>query len=103
MSRIGEKARHVRAAGQERNHVCHWPGCNKQCKPAFWGCSKHWFTLPLALRNRVWKCYQIGQEQTGRPSPEYVEVARQVQAWASEYEAKAKASAAIKARDLFDG
>jgi len=29
----------------------------------------------------VWAAYRPGQEETGRPSREYVEVAREVQEW----------------------
>lgn len=28
------KVKHVKSAVQSRDHVCHWPGCGKQCKPA---------------------------------------------------------------------
>ena len=49
MSTISEKAQHVRAATQNRNHECHWPGCQVQVPPARWGCQRHWYCLPLAL------------------------------------------------------
>ena len=81
MATIDDKRDHVRRARQERDHVCHYPGCGKQCKPAFWGCRSCWFKLPKFLRDKVWAAYQPGQEITGRPSREYVEVAREVQEW----------------------
>lgn len=84
MTSIGEKAAYVRRAGQSRNHECHWPGCATQVPPAMWGCKRHWFMLPQHLRSAVWRCYQPGQEIKGTPSREYVEVARQVQAWIAE-------------------
>lgn len=75
------KADYVRAQGQNRDHHCHWTGCTKQVPPAMWGCKAHWFKLPPDLRRRIWRCYAPGQEITGRPSAEYVAVAREAQAW----------------------
>ena len=81
MPNTKEKADHVRSASQSRFHNCHWPGCDKQVPPAKWGCIKHWYMLPISLRNKIWATYKIGQEETRTPSREYVYVARQVQAW----------------------
>lgn len=81
MTSIGDKAAHVRGAGQTRNHGCHWPGCTRQVPPAMWGCKSHWFKLPAAIRSRIWRAYRVGQEQDGRPSAEYVAAARAAQDW----------------------
>ena len=78
---ISEKVAHVKAAKQTRKHECHWPGCKEQVKPALWGCKNHWFRLPERLRNRIWATYSSGQEETGKVSPAYVHVAREVQEW----------------------
>ncbi len=75
------KADYVRSQGQNRDHHCHWPGCDRQVPPAMWGCKTHWFRLPADLRRRVWATYKPGQEISGRPSADYVAVAREVQAW----------------------
>lgn len=75
------KRAYVRTQGQARRHSCHWPGCDKQVPPALWGCKEHWFRLPRALRDRIWATYREGQEQSGRPSTEYVDAARDVQDW----------------------
>jgi hypothetical protein len=75
------KADYVRAQPQTRNHHCHWPGCEKQCPPAMWGCKAHWFKLPAGLRAKVWATYRPGQEVTMTPSPQYLAVANEVQAW----------------------
>ena len=80
-STVKAKADHVRAARQTRTHECHWPGCEVQVPPAKWGCQRHWYRLPMALRNRIWRTYRIGQEDTQTPSREYVAVAREVQEW----------------------
>jgi hypothetical protein len=81
MTTIAAKADHVRAARGTGNHHCHWPGCEAKVPPAMWGCRKHWYALPQALRNKIWRAYRPGQEATKTPSREYVEVAREVQAW----------------------
>jgi len=52
-SSIAAKAAHVRAAGQDRDHSCHWPGCGRQVPPAKWGCLPHWKALPKPLRHRA--------------------------------------------------
>ena len=60
-------------------HHCHWPGCETECPPKMWGCSKHWFRLPKGLRADVWKTYVPGQEITKTPSEAYMMVALRVQ------------------------
>ncbi len=75
------KVDYVRTAPNPGGHTCHWPGCARNVPPAMWGCKTHWYKLPVALRNKVWRTYQPGQEISKRPSAEYVEVAREVQAW----------------------
>lgn len=62
-------------------HTCHWPRCGKEIAPRLWGCSRHWFRLPFALRRRISGTYRPGQEIDKRPSPEYIEAAKAVQAW----------------------
>lgn len=63
------------------DHECHWPGCEAKVPPAMWGCRKHWFALPKALRDKVWRTYRPGQEVTKTPSRDYLAVAREVQEW----------------------
>ena len=78
---ISDKVNHVRGATQTRGHTCHWPGCKKQVPPALWGCKTHWYMLPQYLRNKIWKHYQIGQEETLQVSQGYLDVAIEVQEW----------------------
>jgi hypothetical protein len=78
---IQDKADYVRSQEQDRAHHCHWPSCDKQVPPAMWGCSKHWFSLPVHLRRKVWQAYEPGQEITMTPSDAYLSVAREVQDW----------------------
>lgn len=81
---LADKVAHVKSAKQDRDHECHWPGCKKQCKPAYWGCFHHWMMLPSYLRKKVWDAYRIGQEKTMSPSREYLAVAREVERWIKE-------------------
>jgi hypothetical protein len=62
-------------------HRCHWPGCEVEVEPKFWGCPPHWFSLHVRLRDRIWKHYRRGQEVTKDPSPEYLQAARDVRDW----------------------
>jgi hypothetical protein len=80
------KANYVRRQGQDRNHTCHWPGCEKQVPPAMWGCKSHWFKLPKRLRDAIWDEYVPGQERRMDPSDGYLTVAREVQDWIAAYE-----------------
>ncbi len=75
------KVAYVKAAGQTRDHHCHWPGCGKQTRPAVWGCRAHWMRLPRRLRDRVWATFRPGQERNWTPSREYLEVAREIRNW----------------------
>jgi hypothetical protein len=65
-------------------HKCHWPGCETVCKPAQWGCLKHWRKLPKHLRDKIWATFKPGQEVSKTPTRAYIEVAREVQAWIAE-------------------
>lgn len=78
------KVEYVKRQRQDRDHHCHWLGCNKQCKPAYWGCFKHWMMLPKYLRDKIWEAYKPGQEVNMSPSREYLEVAREVAKWIKE-------------------
>ncbi len=63
-------------------HRCHWPTCNTNVPPKMWGCKKHWFKLPQAIRNQIWATYKPGQEITKTASPTYLKVALEAQQWA---------------------
>lgn len=65
-------------------HTCHWPNCTQRVPPVRWGCRKHWFALPLRLRNRIWATYVPGQEITKTPSAAYIAAAKEVQQWIAE-------------------
>lgn len=62
-------------------HTCHWPGCPRKVPPKMWGCREHWFALPKALRDEIWRTYRPGQEITKTPSQDYLMAARAVQDW----------------------
>ncbi|WP_218578852.1 hypothetical protein [Vineibacter terrae] len=84
MPTLPPKAAYVVRQRQTRQHHCHWPGCTRQVPPAMWGCREHWYRLPKPLRDRIWRAYRPGQEADQRPSREYLEAARDVQAWIAE-------------------
>lgn len=73
-----------------RPHVCHWPGCETPVPPRMWGCRVHWYALPMVLRNRIWATYEPGQEITMTPSDDYLDAARDVEAWITEHLAEAE-------------
>lgn len=75
------KADYVKGERQSRDHICHWPGCGAQVPPAMWGCSRHWFALPITLRREIWRTFVPGQEKTFSPSPAYLKAAKAVQDW----------------------
>lgn len=84
---MSEKADYVRAEAAKPDasgHHCHWPGCDRRVPPAFWGCRPHWYRLPARLRSKIWRTYRPGQEISKTPSAEYLEAAREVQAWIAE-------------------
>lgn len=84
MPSIGQKADYVRAKiteGRAGNHHCHWPGCERKVPPAQWGCRRHWYMLPQALRNKIWRAYRPGQEINKTPSASYIEISREVHEW----------------------
>lgn len=78
---IASKVAHVTRAGQSRKHACHWPGCSEQVPPAKWGCRVHWYRLPPAIRDAIWRAYRVGQESDGRVARDYVDAARAAQDW----------------------
>jgi hypothetical protein len=44
-------------------------------------CRAHWFALPKAIRNEIWRTYRKGQEISKDPSPEYLAAARSAFSW----------------------
>jgi hypothetical protein len=69
-------------------HTCHWPGCETTVPPKMWGCSKHWFKLPKAIRDRIWAAYRPGQEIDKNPSAAYIAAAQSAQEWIAEEQEK---------------
>lgn len=65
-------------------HRCHWPTGTIETPPRMWGCKRHWFRLPKILRDKVWATYRPGQEITKDPSRAYIEVIKEVEAFAKQ-------------------
>lgn len=51
-----------------------------------WGCRKHWYTLPAAIRKEIWAAYVPGQEITKDPSAKYLAIAHLAESWARKWE-----------------
>ena len=68
------------------SHTCHWPGCQLPVPARLWGCKRHWFLLPVELRDAIGKYYVRGQEWRKDPSPEYILIAKLARTWAEDYE-----------------
>lgn len=81
MTTLDDKKFYVASQAQTRDHVCHWPGCDKQVPPALWGCKEHWLILPRRLRNKIWRAFRPGQEIDLNPSADYLAAAAEVQDW----------------------
>lgn len=79
-----DKVDYVKAQRVTGNHTCHWPGCTQQVSPAMWGCKRHWFALPITIRNRIWKAFLPGQEIEKSPSDAYIAAAGEAQKWIME-------------------
>lgn len=75
------KSDYVKKQPQFRKHKCHWPGCDKEVPPAMWGCSYHWFKIPIKARRAIWKNYRPRQEIDLKPSKEYLDVTIKVERW----------------------
>lgn len=77
------------------NHHCHARNCKLKVPPEMLMCKRHWFMVPMPIRNRVWKHYRKGQCDDMRPSEEWLEAAND--AIAAVY--KAERARAIRKRD----
>jgi hypothetical protein len=64
-------------AGALMAHTCHATGCKTAVPPEMWGCKKHWFMVPKALRDRIWATYRVGQCDDMNPSRAYLVTARE--------------------------
>ncbi len=58
-------------------HTCHATGCRVAVPRRMFMCRHHWFSLPKALRDRIWATYRSGRETDWRISHAYAEAARE--------------------------
>lgn len=70
-------------------HTCHAIGCEVVVRPEMLMCRKHWFTVPLKLRNRVRSTYQDGQCGTFNPTSAYCQAAKAAVITVAEREGRA--------------
>lgn len=71
---------------REDDHTCHAAGCDVRVPPRMFMCRRHWFTLPMSMRNEIWAAYVPGQEERMDPTDAYIEVASRAVAWLAEKE-----------------
>jgi len=57
-------------------HHCHATACTTAVPPVMFMCRSHWYHVPKALRDRIWRTYRVGQCDDTRPSREYCEAAK---------------------------
>lgn len=57
-------------------HSCHADNCKMPIPPKMFMCRKHWYMVPLDLRNEVWHNYVPGQERRKDPTAEYLAVTK---------------------------
>lgn len=67
-------------------HHCHAIGCEVETNPKMFMCRKHWYKLPKATRDGVWRVYRRGQEIDKEPSEEYIFVTSEARRWLHEKE-----------------
>jgi hypothetical protein len=69
----------LRAAVKARKeyHTCHARDCDVAVPPKMLMCKKHWYMLPKAKRDAIWREYTPGQEVRKNPTPEYLKVMRE--------------------------
>lgn len=75
---VNPKVQHVLSEAKKPNtsgHTCHAEGCDAKVPPAMFMCKRHWFMVPIGLRNRIWALYEPGQEITKDPTNLYVRTA----------------------------
>ncbi len=58
------------------SHHCHATGCDVVTPPQMFMCRRHWFSLPKAMRDDIWRTYRPGQCDDWAISHEYAEAAR---------------------------
>lgn len=74
----------VTSRRREATHLCHWTGCNTKVPPAMWGCKRHWYQLPKAIRDEIWNTYVPGQEVSKTPSAAYIVAANKAREYIAE-------------------
>ncbi len=61
-------------------HRCPWPACNEHVGAHLWGCRRHWYRLPLEIRNRIYNAYRTGQNML-TASAEYHDAVEAADQW----------------------
>lgn len=65
-------------------HKCPWPLCAARVDADLWGCKRHWYLLPPALRRALWEAYVPGQSMA-TASAAYLAAASAIDTWVRLY------------------
>ena len=57
-------------------HHCHATKCKTEVPPVMFMCRRHWFMVPLPIRNEIWATYRRGQCDDMNPSDNYCVAAK---------------------------
>ena len=57
-------------------HTCHATGCKVAVPPKLFMCKRHWYSLPMELRQEIYRTYRPGQCDDWAISREYSEAAK---------------------------
>lgn len=69
-------------------HHCHATGCEVKTPPEMFMCRRHWYTLPKAMRDAIWRTYRPGQCDDWNISHAYANAARTAVRYIAEKEDK---------------
>jgi hypothetical protein len=80
----------VKARNALTGHICHAHNCKVAVPAKMFMCKKHWYMLPRAKRDAIYREYVDGQEVRKDPTPEYLKVMRECIEFVADKESKGK-------------
>jgi hypothetical protein len=80
MAEVIEQA--TRDFGEPRSDCdCHWPDCTNDVLGRMWACAEHWALLPIPIRERLLRTFDLARENNGTATPEYCLAAKGAYRW----------------------
>lgn len=72
----------TRDCGEGRCAIdCHWPDCTEDVPGRMWACQKHWGVLPIPIRERLLRTFDLGAENSGTATAEYLLAVKAAYRW----------------------